>query len=396
MPYPIVTHEIATVAAMQTGKSIARFGDGELRVARGGNCVSQVADKRLAAELREILRSADPNLIVGIPNIESATPKAANWRDYASRNYVALYDMAKVYGSAFITRPDSAPWIDTPDYWASVRGLWEGRAVIFVAGTDRSLRDVDFEGASSFVRVDVPGRDAWGFVDNAEAQIMALAEVASNAGEKPLVILCAGCAATVLAARLSRRGVQALDLGHMGMFMRRAGTYALGLDDLASPEYRAQLRAKHESIAWGKHGHSHADEVVAYARKLGASSILDYGCGRGTLRQAVKGWKVQEYDPGIPGKDIPPKPADFVACTDVLEHIEPDRLDAVLGHIYRLAEKGGYFVISCRLAREILPDGRNAHLIVQPPEWWLAQLARVGFKVERSEERKGLCVWVRK
>jgi hypothetical protein len=36
-----------------------------------------------------------------------------------------------------------------------------------------------------------------------------------------------------------------------------------------------------------------------------------------------------------------------------------------------LIRKVGLISVSTRLARKILPDGRNAHLIVEEAEWWL-------------------------
>jgi hypothetical protein len=34
----------------------------------------------------------------------------------------------------------------------------------------------------------------------------------------------------------------------------------------------------------------------------------------------------------------------------------------------------GWFRIACYPAKKYLPDGRNAHLIVELPEWWRKQL----------------------
>ena len=34
----------------------------------------------------------------------------------------------------------------------------------------------------------------------------------------------------------------------------------------------------------------------------------------------------------------------------------------------------GWFRIACYPAKKQLPDGRNAHLIVEKPEWWREQL----------------------
>jgi hypothetical protein len=49
--YPEVLGERETLEAIHTGRSIARYGDGELRVALGRKCVSQEADENLAREL---------------------------------------------------------------------------------------------------------------------------------------------------------------------------------------------------------------------------------------------------------------------------------------------------------------------------------------------------------
>lgn len=153
--------------------------------------------------------------------------------------------------------------------------------------------------------------------------------------------------------------------------------------DLITPAYCAQQKALHANPrGYGTRGDRWAPTVRHIAREYGASSILDYGCGQGSLGRALRAYgefTVREYDPAIKGKDQPPLFADLVACTDVLEHIEPDRLDAVLGHLRSLMRKVGWFVISTRPANKILNDGRNAHLIVEPADWWRARVEAAGF-----------------
>jgi 2-polyprenyl-3-methyl-5-hydroxy-6-metoxy-1,4-benzoquinol methylase len=68
--------------------------------------------------------------------------------------------------------------------------------------------------------------------------------------------------------------------------------------------------------------------------------------------------------------DAAPEPHDIVACTDVLEHIEPDCLDDVLKDIRRCTKKVAFLLIATRPAIKVLADGRNAHLIQQPYTWW--------------------------
>lgn len=167
---------------------------------------------------------------------------------------------------------------------------------------------------------------------------------------------------------------------------------------LISPGYEAQLRALHGSQGWGEGGWKFSPEVRFLAGKVSARSILDYGCGRGTLKRMLTGFDVREYDPGIAGKDDLPLPADLVVCTDVLEHIEPEKIDAVLSHIYELSLAACFVAVSLRPAEKRLPDGRNAHLIIDNAPWWMEKFRAQGWPAIRISrvDREELVVWLRK
>jgi hypothetical protein len=117
--------------------------------------------------------------------------------------------------------------------------------------------------------------------------------------------------------------------------------------------------------------------VAAVINKLEVTHLLDYGCGSQlSLAQGLKGkvnhaFTYQAYDPCVPEYASPPVPAELVVCCDVLEHIEEDRIDAVLDHLEELTEAVGIFTVSTGPAKKVLPDGRNAHILQRPPEWWL-------------------------
>lgn len=143
---------------------------------------------------------------------------------------------------------------------------------------------------------------------------------------------------------------------------------------LITPEYVKQNAALHAGGEYGFTGHRWASHVEQLARAVGARTILDYGCGTGSLGAAIGDYGVVGYDPAIPGKDAPPSPADVVACVDVLEHVEPDCLAAVLDDLRRVTVKALFLSIPSIPARKTLPDGRNAHLIVEQPKWWLFRL----------------------
>lgn len=158
--------------------------------------------------------------------------------------------------------------------------------------------------------------------------------------------------------------------------------------DCISRHYVELQQALHNGRKpYGQRGDKWAGIVLQVAIGCGARSILDYGCGEGALGAALRrlplvGFQIDDYDPAVPGKDMPPGQADLVVVTDVLEHVEPDRLWSVLKHLRKLARQKIFAVIAMKPSNHILPDGRNAHLIVQPGSWWKQQFRHAGFTLE--------------
>jgi hypothetical protein len=388
--YQVLT-ELQTLERAQTD-SLARFGDGEWRCAIGGGCTSQKPDPKLAAELRQVLSVPVKNLTVCLPHRRG--PRAESWAKYEDRKFTDLATLPE-YGSAFITRPDNAPWIDTPDFWSRVRDLWRGKHVVLVVGDKKSVTsEMIGDSAASIREVWGPRQHAYADID----RLMGEAHLASGESTDVRFLLCLGTTATVMAWRLAREGYHAIDLGHIGMFMRHAGAYRYALDDVVSPAYRMQLVALHNQQRWGADGGKHTAAVRALWQKFQPKTVLDYGCGENRLAESLKEeFRISGYDPGIPTRASMPKPCDMLICTDVLEHVEPAKLDAVLDHIWRVTGQVGYLVISTKLANAVLPDGRNAHLSVHAPEWWMEKLRTIGWSIlEHSMSGKDLTVTVLK
>lgn len=160
-------------------------------------------------------------------------------------------------------------------------------------------------------------------------------------------------------------------------------------EERISAEYLKTQQALHaDPRGYGGKGDKWADGVERLVHRFKAGSVLDYGCGQGRLMAALKMRpsmsfvRLAEYDPAIEGKNGYVEFADLVVCTDVLEHIEPNRLDVVLEHLKTLARKAVFVVIATRPSNKTLFDGRNAHLIVEQADWWQRRVEAAGFTVQ--------------
>ena len=135
---------------------------------------------------------------------------------------------------------------------------------------------------------------------------------------------------------------------------------------LITPEYLRQNLLLHDlEPTYGTSSAQYAPAVRTLCKAYGTHDVLDYGCGKGRLADALE-FPIQQYDPAIPGQATEPLPADIVVCGDVMEHIEPECVNDVLQHIHSLTQMCAYWIIATRPAAKSLPDGRNCHLIVEP------------------------------
>lgn len=163
-----------------------------------------------------------------------------------------------------------------------------------------------------------------------------------------------------------------------------------------SQEYADLNRELHErSEKYGSGAWRKADHVIVTVADHGYGSVLDYGCGKGTLAENVgSAFPVFEYDPAIPGKDGRPDSADLVVCFDVLEHVEPERLAATIADLRSLAKEELFVTIATRPSQQTLADGRNAHLIIEDADWWRQQFRSEDWRVTMWDVHRGE-VWGR-
>jgi hypothetical protein len=155
--------------------------------------------------------------------------------------------------------------------------------------------------------------------------------------------------------------------------------------------------------------------VLGFFRSKGVSSILDAGCGSGQVmewlvRNHSNEFRVHGFDiaanclnPFFTGREneflslgclwVPgdmPQGYDAVFCTDVLEHIPSEHIDAVLGNLCAAAGKAAFLGIA------LFEDGfgpaiigSHLHLTVKPIEWWLERVRAAGFAIEGQASATG-------
>jgi len=154
---------------------------------------------------------------------------------------------------------------------------------------------------------------------------------------------------------------------------------------LITEAYRDQNRQLHEvNAAYGTSGAKWREKTRRMS-DWGRLPILDYGAGKATLAKSLgPAYRVTNYDPCIHGFDGEPLPHPVVVVGDVMEHVEPDLVDFVLSHIRSLTQQTALFVINCQPSKKTLPDGRNTHICLHPPDWWENKIVGAGFAIREK------------
>ncbi len=158
--------------------------------------------------------------------------------------------------------------------------------------------------------------------------------------------------------------------------------------DLAETYRRVWSHPSYRNYAPGERS---IDGMIAeLGPRLGAS-FIDFGCGTGRPAQEIarRGYHVLAVDFADNCLDnmvdvpflvadltaLPMLSAQFGYCTDVMEHIEPERVDDVLAGIARCVRGAVYFAIST-VKDSFGPalEGKQLHLTIERAAWWKSRL----------------------
>ena len=163
-------------------------------------------------------------------------------------------------------------------------------------------------------------------------------------------------------------------------------------------------------------GEDLATLFLSQAKPRRSASVIDFGCGTGRgalMLSLIGGLRVTMVDfvgncldldvrnivQSQPDRlqfvkaDLEvgvPLAAEYGFCTDVMEHIPPDKVDLVLNNILRSAQHV-FFSIATQddaLGKLI---GEPLHLTVRPYTWWLEEFKRRDCLVHWSQDQPGSC-----
>lgn len=266
-PAPHVLSIEETLDRIITEKlSVARFGDGEIKLAAGRNISFQNLNSDLSAKLGAVLQSRDDGFLVCVPDVfgdrSYLLPQhAAHWERHLSefrRSWYGFLHPEQTYGNAFLSRcyiilRDKSR---SGQYFEKLKQIWDGADILLIEGEKSRLgigNDL-FDNARSVQRILGPVRDAYEKYD-------ALLQAAREYGKDKLILLALGPTASVLSYALFREGFRAVDLGHADIeyewflsgatervpvknkFVNEAGA-GRGVGELEDAAYQSQILKK--------------------------------------------------------------------------------------------------------------------------------------------------------
>ena len=156
-----------------------------------------------------------------------------------------------------------------------------------------------------------------------------------------------------------------------------------------SADYKEALQELHEHSEWGVTGAGYAGESIVKLLQDNPEirTILDYGCGEGTLKAYVEEQGITDrewtlYDPGMKAHAKKPEGQfDLVITTDVLEHVEVFMEKAVLQELKAYTKKYLYSDIACYLTRVKFESGpyigQDLHINLKAPDAWRESLKKL-------------------
>lgn len=207
--------------------SVGRFGDGEMRIIFQHKGIGfQKFDPELATNLLKSANASD-KYVIGIPHGFISTKNdnlrtSVFWWKYVFENRKQIKDLTnqaktKLFFDASFSRTiTELKHINTVDMVIQeVKNIWLNRTVIIIEGeqTRFGIGNDLFDNALDVKRIIGPAENAYDFVDKLEKTVVELSQKLID----PIILIALGPTATVLSYRISKLGIQAIDIGHFDL-----------------------------------------------------------------------------------------------------------------------------------------------------------------------------------
>ena len=218
--FKILNNDESIKIITNSSKSLARYGDGEMLIINGGYINFQEYNENLAIRLKEILLSDDEDIMIGVP-IAIKSTKGYNkiakefWKknmDTGRMHWKKYCKKKKIYCNTNMTRlfRDYEDKSNSIRWFKNFKQIWNDKDILLIEGSKSKLginNDL-FSNAKSVERIIAPSKNAFDKYD----EILA---VIKERCKGKLVLLSLGPTATVLAYDLCKKGIRALDIGHI-------------------------------------------------------------------------------------------------------------------------------------------------------------------------------------
>lgn len=204
--------------------SVARYGDGELKLAyfENSKLYFQSYDERLSQKLRDGITLNNDKVLICLPDIFGLLKRFKKdskifWQNYMFENRSGMLGKIptnRTYGNAFITRPynDLKDKSKSGIYFDKLKRIWENKKVLIVEGEKSRLGT----GNDLFLKCEIVERVLCP-IDNAFKkydEIISFVE-SEEKYKDYLILIALGPTATAMAIDLSEKGLWAIDIGHI-------------------------------------------------------------------------------------------------------------------------------------------------------------------------------------
>lgn len=205
---------LETVDLLAQGYSIARWGDGEIRLMLQPEfqLSFQRANSELAEELRRLLLSYDSvsdHLLMAFPTVFPQRLWMGIWADSWHLMKPILKVSKSTWANTHISRPLFFQWHgqDAVKAW---RRVWENKRVCIIAGRDSRFEMLPelFDNIKSHIRIDSEPTNAYLKLEQLKVELDKVKDI-------DIYLIALGPTGTILAAYLSAKGYHAIDIGHL-------------------------------------------------------------------------------------------------------------------------------------------------------------------------------------